>query len=258
MPSDPHHDAATPLELAAAHRPDVIRRRLDSGTRQSYLRDFVYGAIDGAVTTFAVVSGVAGAGLSPGIVIVLGVANLVGDGFSMAAGNYLSTQAEGQQRDQLRRMEERHVDQFPAGEREEVRQIFQSLGLSPSELESVVSAVTADRNRWIELMLRQEHGVAASNSNPWMAAWTTFAAFVLVGLLPLLPFLANLFAADPIAAPYAWSTALTGTAFFLIGTIKSRFVEEHWLRAGTITLLVGGLAAGLAYVLGAALQQLTV
>ena len=62
---------------------------LELGVRHSYLKDFVYGAIDGAVTTFAVVSGVAGAGLSAGVIIVLGLANLVGDGFSMAASNFL-------------------------------------------------------------------------------------------------------------------------------------------------------------------------
>lgn len=256
MPDDPHHDGATSLELMAAHQPDVIRRRLDAGTSHSYLKDFVYGAIDGAVTTFAVVSGVAGAGLSPGVVIVLGIANLAGDGFSMAAGNYLSTQAEGQQRQRLRRMEERHIDLFPAGEREEVRQIFSGYGLSPADLESVVTSVTSDRDRWVQIMLREEHGVSASQPHPFVAALMTFAAFVLVGLLPLLPFLANLLLPGVFAAPFTWSTVLTGTAFFLVGTVKSQFVDEHWLRAGGVTLAVGGTAAALAYVLGVALKNI--
>ena len=82
------------VSLASSHTPDLIQQRLKAPTRHSYLRDFVYGAIDGTVTTFAVVSGVAGAGLSSGVIIVLGLANLVGDGFSMAASNYLGTKTE--------------------------------------------------------------------------------------------------------------------------------------------------------------------
>jgi len=81
-------------DLAATHTPENVRQRLQTPTTHSYLRDFVYGAIDGTVTTFAIVSGVAGAGLSTGVILILGVANLVGDGFSMAASNYLGTKTE--------------------------------------------------------------------------------------------------------------------------------------------------------------------
>jgi VIT1/CCC1 family predicted Fe2+/Mn2+ transporter len=199
---------------------------------------------------------VAGADLSPGILVVLGVANLAGDGFSMAAGNYLSTQAEQQQRDRLRRMESRHIDMVPDGEREEIRQIFAGYGVTDEALEQAVVAVTGDRERWIDVMLREEHGVSASRARPFVAALVTFVAFLLIGLIPLMPFLANLLHSGLVPAPFAISTACTGAAFFLVGAIKSRFVDEHWLRAGSATLFVGGLAAGIAYVLGAALRGL--
>ena len=78
------------------HTPAAIRRRLRASAEHSHLRDFVFGAMDGTVTTFAVVAGVAGAGLPSGIAIVLGTANLLADGFSMAAGNYLSTKTDRQ------------------------------------------------------------------------------------------------------------------------------------------------------------------
>lgn len=247
----PNHDGKTRAELAASHKPEVIRQRLDAGSKQNYLKDFVYGAIDGAVTTFAVVSGVAGAGLSSGIVVILGIANLVGDGFSMAAGNYLGTNAERQQRERLRRMEERHIDQFPEGEREELRQIFGQRGFRGDDLEHVVEVISSDRKRWIDVMLREEHGLSAELPSPIRAAAATFAAFVTIGLLPLLPFLVNLVASDNVLHhPYVWSTFLTGGAFFLVGTVKSQFVDQHWSRAGMETLLVGSLAAGLSYVCG--------
>ena len=91
-------------------------------------RDWVYGGIDGTVTTFAVVAGVVGAELSTRTLLILGAANLFGDGFSMAAGNYSGTKAELDEYAQVRRMEERHVDLVPEGEREEIRQIFRAKG----------------------------------------------------------------------------------------------------------------------------------
>ena len=78
-------------KLKQDHSPHAIRCRLEAGPQHSYVRDYVYGAIDGAVTTFAIVAGVAGAQLSGGVVVVLGLANLLGDGFSMAVSNYLGT-----------------------------------------------------------------------------------------------------------------------------------------------------------------------
>jgi hypothetical protein len=95
--------------LEHEHTADAISARLAEGARHNYLRDFIYGGIDGAVTTFAVVAGVTGAGLSPGIVVILGAANLVADGFSMAASNYLGTRAEKDDFRRLRAVEWRHI-----------------------------------------------------------------------------------------------------------------------------------------------------
>ncbi len=244
------HDGKSHAELVASHKPEAIRRRLDAGSNYSYLKDFVYGAIDGAVTTFAVVSGVAGAGLSSSVVVILGVANLIGDGFSMAAGNYLGTQAEQQQRDRLRKMEERHIEEVPDGEREELRQIFAHRGFKGADLEHVVDVLSADRQRWVDTMLREEHGLATSVPSPIRAAFTTFVAFLMVGLLPLIPFLLNFVSKEFVPNPYLWSSAGTAGAFFLVGTVKARFVDQHWMRAGLMTLLIGGTAAALSFACG--------
>src|SRR3989338_8162321 len=120
-------------ETKKAHTKEAIsaEEKHSSGT---YVGDFVYGAIDGSVTTFAVVSGVAGAGLSSNVVIILGLANLLGDGLSMAIGNYLSSKSEREFVQQERKREEWEIEHYPEGEVEEIRQIFLRKGFKGKQL----------------------------------------------------------------------------------------------------------------------------
>ena len=241
-------------DLEHSHAPEAIAERIDQGTNHSYLSDFVYGAIDGTVTTFAVVSSVAGAGLDYGIVVVLGIANLVGDGFSMAAGNYLATRTNQQLRDKARAMEKRHIETVPEGEREEIRQIFARKGFTGEDLERAVEITTEREERWIDTMLVDELGISLDGPNPFRAAFTTFVAFCVVGMLPLLAFIFGLFAPITEGGMYFASTVITGIAFFLVGTTKSIFVEQRWYWSGLETLFVGGIAALLAYAVGMMLR----
>ena len=244
-----------PDSLRAEHTPQAIERRLAGGPTHSYLSDWVYGAIDGTVTTFAVVAGVMGAGLSSGVILVLGVANLLADGFSMAVSNYLGTSAEDERRQKLRRAELDHIRLHPHGEREEIRQIFAAKGFEGEDLERAVETITADVDRWVDTMLTDEHGVSLVGPNPFRAGWTTFWAFVVVGAVPLLAFVYRLFDDGlEIDRAFTLSSIMTGAAFFAVGALKSRFVDQAWWRGGLVTLGVGGLAAGIAYGAGMLLR----
>ncbi len=243
-------------QLKLCHTREAIQRRLREGVQHSYLRDFIYGAIDGTVTTFAVVSGVAGASLSSGIVIILGIANLIGDGFSMAISNFLATRADQELRSMARRMEGQHIEKIPEGEREEVRQIFAAKGFKGEMLERAVRIITSDREQWIDTMLREELGLTVEGSSPWKAAITTFIAFVLIGSLPLLAFLLRIFIPAIQFNPFLISAVLTGAAFFTVGAFKSKFVGEKWYIAGFETLLAGSIAAALAFWAGAVLRKM--
>ncbi len=107
-----HTDGDT---LRDDHTHEAIARRLTQTATHSYVGDFILGAVDGAVTTFAIVAGAAGAGLSNGVVLVLGLANVLADGFSMAAGNFLSARSDQQRVEQYRRIEEEDIDHNPRG-----------------------------------------------------------------------------------------------------------------------------------------------
>lgn len=244
-----------PLEqLKAEHTPQAVRKRLAQGPTHSYLRDFVYGAIDGAVTTFAVVAGVIGAKLSPGVIVILGVANLFADGFSMAISNFLGTKAEQQLREKMRKAERDHINRYPAGEREEIRQIFAAKGFAGEDLDRAVKTITSDVDRWVDTMLTDELGVSLQGPNPYRAAWSTFIAFVVIGSLPLLVFIYEVALAVQIESAFAWSSLLTGIAFFIIGAVKSQFIGHKWWTSGLETLAIGAIAAAMAYGVGVALS----
>lgn len=239
----PHH----PLEHG--HEPDEIMQRLAAGPRASYLRDWVYGGIDGAVTTFAIVAGVVGADLSSRVVLILGAANLLADGFSMAAANYSSSKTEIEEYEHIRQMEERHIAHDPDGEREEIRQIFASKGFEGAALEEAVDTITHTHERWIDTMMTEEHGLPRITRSPVHAAVATFAAFFFCGFVPILPYVFGL------PATMTTSTVLTGLTFFVIGSLRSRWSPVRWWRAGSETLVIGLLAASVAYLVGHLLKS---
>ena len=227
-----------------SHTVEAIRTRLSTTTKFSYLRDFVYGGIDGAVTTFAIVAGVQGAGLSTSIILILGAANIVADGFSMAASNYSATKADLDDRKRIIETEKRHIKFHRRGEIEELRQILEMRGLSGKTLRDATDLIVEDKEKWIGFMLTDEYGLSAETPRPIRSALATFAAFLLAGSIPLVPFVLDL------PSPFETSVIATGLTFFLIGTAKSRWSIAKWWRSGAETFLIGSIAAAVAYLVG--------
>lgn len=240
-----------PASLIKDHSPESIKRRLASNTQPSFFSDAVLGGIDGCVTTFAIVSGTVGAGFSATVALVLGIANLIADGFSMAISNYEANKAQEEYAASIRRSEEEHIDQIPDGEREEIRQIFAGKGFDGEILEQIVETITADRSLWIETMLVEEHGLVSGRLQPYKSAITTFAAFTLVGAMPLIPFMIP---ALEMATQFAASCAIAALMFFAIGATKSVVYGRPVLGSGLKTLLTGSTAAGLAFASGYVLR----
>ena len=221
-----------------------------------YLPDFVYGGIDGSVTTFAIVAGVTGASLSPTIVLILGFANLFADGFSMAISNYLSTKSRKEYAEKIRKSEEHSVINIPEEETQEIREIFSEKGFSGKQLDDAVEIITSNQDVWIDTMMKDEFGIFEDHTSPLKSAIVTFISFNLIGFIPLLAYVLSYFSDSFKSNTFTLSIVLTSIAFFIVGTVKGRVVGRRWLFSGFETLLIGGAAAVIAYYVGYLLRGL--
>lgn len=222
---------------------------------QAYLGEFVYGGIDGSVTTFAVVAGSVGAGLDSVIIIILGFANLLADGFAMSVGAYLSTKSERDNYNKHKKVEYWEVENMPEAEREEIREIYRKKGFEGELLEKVVEVITADKDRWVDVMMKDELGMMKEEKSPIAMGAVTYFAFVLVGLVPLLVYVWDYllgFNGDP----FLWSCILTACAFLIIGFFKTYVTETSRFKGIMETLILGAIAAGVSYFVGDVLEKM--
>jgi VIT1/CCC1 family predicted Fe2+/Mn2+ transporter len=220
-----------------------------------YLPEIVYGGIDGAITTFAVVAGAAGANLSIKTILILGFANLIADGFSMSVGNYFSTKANRDNYYKHLARENWEIDHLREREIEEIREIYITKGFQGELLDNVVEVITSDRKVWLETMMKDELGLVLEEKKPIQTATATFLSFVGVGFIPLFAF--------TFLSPFHWdsldlfyiSCLSTGLALAVIGYFKSRVTQKNAFFSILETLALGGLAAVLAFYIGSWLEQ---
>jgi VIT1/CCC1 family predicted Fe2+/Mn2+ transporter len=216
---------------------------------ENYLGEFVYGGIDGSVTTFAVVAGAVGAGLESSIIIILGFANLLADGFAMSVGAYLSTKTEKDNYNKHKRIEYWEVDNLPEKEREEIREIYAAKGFEGELLEQVVDVITNDRDRWVNVMMNDELEMKEESRSPITIGLVTYTSFVIVGLIPLIAYVVDYI--NPMGRNlFLISSVLTGIAFILVGWLKAYVNHTHVIRGIMETLLLGIIAAAVSYNVG--------
>lgn len=161
--------------------------------KASFLRDFVFAADDGIITTFAVVAGSLGASLSPRVVLILGAANLLADGFAMASGNYLAVKSE-------------------------------------EEYEEVEDKSTRYHS-------------------PLPHSIITFFSFVIAGVIPLAPYLARM------ENSFYLAVVLVFVSLFLVGSVRTKFTKKKWFLGGVEMMVIGGVAAVVAYFTGRVVDQ---
>ncbi len=221
-----------------------------------YLGEIVYGGIDGSVTTFAIVAGSAGAHIDPSVVLILGFANLLADGFSMSVGNYSSTKAEIHRDHRQRTMTQKAIREQPEAKKEEVRKIYAQKGFEGNLLDKIVQKITGNHHRWLNTLSSSTppHQIKQS---PIHTATATFIAFVFFGFIPLCSYVTGFIWPQLLGNRlFLLSCILTGIAFLLIGGMKSIITIRSTLREMSETFLLGSTAAILAYFVGHVLKQL--
>jgi VIT1/CCC1 family predicted Fe2+/Mn2+ transporter len=239
----------------------VVRRlRADHaiGRVSENLREIVYGGNDGIVTTFAVVAGFQGAasGESPAAVgavavLLFGLANLLADGTAMGLGAFLSARSQRDVYRALRRSELREARERPADEQREIEDLLAARGVAAGDAEAMAALYLKYPDLTADFMMRHEMGMAdPDDENPAVTGLTTFLAFLMFGLIPLLPY----FLMPPDAATFAASVAATFGALALLGLVRWRVTVESLARCVGETVLVGGVCAAVAFGVGLAFR----
>lgn len=228
---------------------------LSSGLLNEYLGEFVYGGIDGSVTTFAVVSGAVGAGLDSSVILILGFANLLADGLSMSIGAFLSTKAEHDNYNKHMRTEYWEIEHLPEIEKEEIRDIYRKKGFEGDLLEQIVDTITADDDRWVDVMMKEELELQKDTKKPIWVGTATYISFLILGIIPLSVYLWDHIWGG-VEYPFLISIILTSLGFIVIGYLKSVINHTNKIRGILETLALGSAAAAVSYIVGDLIEKI--
>jgi len=220
---------------------------------QGHVKDAVYAANDGAVTTFAVVAGVVGASLGKPELLILGFASLFADGFSMAVGNFLGTRSES---DQYAHEIETMKKEFSGDGRlaqEDANRFLKEKGFSDQDAEQLSVVMVKNKPFFLDIMISHRLGISDSNTKDALrSAVITFLSFLSAGIIPLLPYI--FLSSQDTSSNFVWACVFTGVALFGIGALRTLYSDKKWWSGGFEMLLVGGVAAIIAYAAGYAIQ----
>jgi len=220
-----------------------------------YLAEFVYGGIDGIVTTFAVVSAVAGAGLEPGVVLILGFANLVSDGLSMGISAYLAEKSDVEQYRKQRRGVVMSLEKSIDKASKVISKNLRKYGFKGAGLDAASKQIAGSKNA-ADFIMKEEHGLAEEPENAPAVGFITFLAFLVFGVVPLLAYLAdNIFDLN-LDDPFTITMVLAGLAFAGIGWLKSKVAHAPVFSSVVETLILGLVASGASFYIGKWLETL--
>lgn len=224
---------------------------------QKYLGEFVYGGIDGCVTTFAVVSGAVGANLETSIILILGFANLFADGFSMSVGAFLSQKSKKRLYLKHKRAEQHEVKHNKPEGTQEIRDLYAKKGFEGELLDQIVEKIIANDKLWVEEMMSGELELQKEEKSSAMVGSATFISFILVGLIPLLVYVFDFFFKNSLPL-FFLSSLFAAIGFLVVGFLKAFITEENRVKSMIETLFLGGSAATIAYYLGFFLEKIFV
>lgn len=214
------------------------------------VREIVIGMADGLTVPFALAAGLSAAVSSTHVIVTAGFAEIAAGAMAMGLGGYLAAKTDAEHYDAELTREQAEIDNEREHEIKEVEEIFRGYGLQGAELQSVVTAITSDRKRFIDFLMRFELGMEKPNaSHAPISALTIGTSYFAGGLIPLLPYLAT----DDMGSALKVSVVVTGAALFAFGAVKGHFTGASKLKSALQTLVVGGLAAGAAFALARAL-----
>ncbi|SHH66373.1 VIT1/CCC1 transporter family protein [Winogradskyella jejuensis] len=221
---------------------------------QDYLGEFVYGGIDGAVTTFAVVSGAVGASLNNSVIIILGFANLLADGFAMSVGAYLSAKSVADNNKKLNKNKE-NLNVENEIDIHKIRQIYSGKGYEGLLLDAVANEVVSEKKQLIKSLDEEKARLIKPIKSPFKIGLITYISFISIGLIPLTVYVWDLIWEFP-GHLFIWTSILTSFAFILIGFLKTYITETSRLKGILETLILGAIAATVAYFVGDLLEAL--
>jgi VIT1/CCC1 family predicted Fe2+/Mn2+ transporter len=220
-----------------------IERHFTAG---EVVRDVVIGMSDGLTVPFALAAGLSGAVDNSHIVVVAGLAEIAAGSIAMGLGGYLAAKSDAEHYASEREREVREVEEIPEEEAREVRKVFADYGLSPEESVPVIQALTRKPKEWVDFMMRFELGLEEPDpKRAHRSAATIAASYIAGGIIPLSPYMIL----HSVRMALGWSVVVTLIALGVFGYIKGRFTGSRALRSALQTVVIGGLAAGAAFLL---------
>jgi VIT1/CCC1 family predicted Fe2+/Mn2+ transporter len=210
-----------------------------------WLRPAVFGAMDGLVSNFALIAGVAGGQASQKVVLLAGLAGLAAGAFSMAAGEYISVASQSELAEAEIEVERLELARHPAAEERVLAEVFEARGVDPATAAEVARQLSRNPDEALEVHTREELGVTPGDlPSPLLAAGSSFLSFAVGAVLPVLPYL--------LGATSLWPAAIVSAlGLFAAGALVARITSRPWWFGGARQLLFGAAAAGITYVVGA-------